>query len=276
MSASTSAPASSERFPFGENWARFLEGLDDARIAAARDSLMAMLGSASLAGRSFADVGSGSGLFSLAAVRLGAARVHSLDSDARSVACTAELRHRFGQASARWTVERASVLDTLHLRSLGRFDVVYSWGVVHHTGAMWDALANVCDMVAPGGLLFVSIYNDQGARSDRWRRVKRTYNRLPRFLRPLYVTAAMAPIELRALVADTLRGRSYLASWRQPRGRGMSKWRDMVDWVGGYPFETATPDQVHDFVRPRGFTLERLRSQGRDLGCNEFLYRRDL
>jgi SAM-dependent methyltransferase len=243
-------------------------------VRAAAESLTELLGGASLEGRSFADVGSGSGLFSLAAARLGAARVHSLDFDARSVACTRELRERFGAGGCDWTVEQASVLDLPHLRALGSFDVVYCWGVVHHTGDMWTALGNVCELVSPGGLLLISIYNDQGRRSRVWRRVKRSYNRLPRLLRPLYVAAAMAPSELRGLAGSLLHRRSYLAGWREPRERGMSKWRDMVDWVGGYPFEVATPDEVHDFIHARGFALERLRTQGAGLGCNEYVYRR--
>ncbi len=48
-----------------------------------------------LAGNSFLDVGSGSGLFSLAAMRLGADRVHSFDYDPQSVGCTKELKRRF-------------------------------------------------------------------------------------------------------------------------------------------------------------------------------------
>ncbi len=139
---------------------------------------------------------------------------------------------------------------------------------------MWTALAGVCDLVGPGGLLLISIYNDQGSRSRLWRRVKRTYNRLPRPLRPPYVAAVMAPSELCALGASVRRRRSYLAGWREPRERGMSTWHDMVDWVGGYPFETASPDQVHDFCHARGFVLERLRSQGGGRGCNEYVYRR--
>lgn len=246
-----------ERFEFGANWRRFLKHLDEGRIAAAEGSLREMLEVESLEGRSFLDIGSGSGLFSLAAVRLGAARVHSLDCDSESVACTDELRRRFFPQSDGWTVESGDATDAEYIRSLGRFDLVYSWGVLHHTGAMWYALANACGAVADSGLLFIAIYNDRGWRSRGWRAVKRAYVR--------------APAPLRALILALAGGQVVLNSFRMhvaardlagfgTRARGMSPWHDLVDWVGGYPFEVAKPDEVVDFCRARGFALQRVRT----------------
>jgi 2-polyprenyl-3-methyl-5-hydroxy-6-metoxy-1,4-benzoquinol methylase len=128
----------SDRFRFGENWWSFLKTLDDDRIAEAERSLTTMLGRASLAGLTFLDVGCGSGLFSLAAMRLGAAKVHSFDFDPVSVACAESLRERFFAGTARWSIERGSATDAAYVASLGAWDVVYSWGVLHHTGAMWN------------------------------------------------------------------------------------------------------------------------------------------
>ena len=71
-----------DRFSFGENWYRFLSVLDDRQIAAAETSLCKMLGVASLEGKNVLGIGSGSGLFSFAARRLGV-RVHSFDCDLR-------------------------------------------------------------------------------------------------------------------------------------------------------------------------------------------------
>jgi 2-polyprenyl-3-methyl-5-hydroxy-6-metoxy-1,4-benzoquinol methylase len=269
--------AHGERFEFGENWARFLAVVDETRIVEAERSLREMLGVERLDGRSFLDIGSGSGLFSLAALRLGAERVHSFDFDPSSVACARELHRRYARDGERWTIESGSALDREYLTSLGQFDIVYSWGVLHHTGSMWEAIDNATLPVAPGGTFFISIYNDQGFNSRLWTRVKRGYNRLPERLRTPYVVAVMAPREALSFAASTARGepQRYLQAWRgYKRTRGMSRWHDMVDWVGGYPFEVASPEAVFDFLRDRGFTLQRLKTCRGGLGCNQFVFTR--
>ncbi|HJY29983.1 MAG TPA: methyltransferase domain-containing protein, partial [Pyrinomonadaceae bacterium] len=166
-----------KRFEFGENWSRFLEVLDDDRIRQAEDSLRKMLDTESLARQSFLDIGSGSGLFSLAARRLGAS-VYSVDFDPQSVACARELRRRYFPDDTSWKIEEGSALDADYLKSLGLFDVVYSWGVLHHTGDMWRALENAQLPVKHGGKLFIAIYNDTGTQTRRWKWIKKTYNRM--------------------------------------------------------------------------------------------------
>src|SRR5690606_32453090 len=133
-----------------------------------------MLGVESLAGQRFLDVGSGSGLLSLAAQRLGA-NVHSFDYDPQSVACTREMKRRFAPDADDWTIEEGSALDAEYLAGLPPADVVYSWGVLHHTGEMWRAIDLVSQRVAPGGRFWLAIYNDQGRTSADWIRVKRCY-----------------------------------------------------------------------------------------------------
>ena len=266
--------ASGKRFEFGRNWAAFLSVLDDERIASAERALQQMLEVDRLDGVGFLDIGSGSGLSSLAARRLGA-RVHSFDYDPQSVACTAELRRRYFPGDGAWTIEHGSALDPDYVRSLGRFDVVYSWGVLHHTGRMWDALDLAALAVAPGGKLFVAIYNDTGTQSRRWHRIKRTYNELPRLARTPFAIAVTLPGELKAILRSTLERQpgDYLRSWSEYRRlRGMNRWHDLVDWVGGYPYEYATPDEIFEFYRERGFALTRMKCGRVGLGCNEFVF----
>jgi len=158
------APSAEGRFAFGRNWRRFLDIVDEERIAAAEASLTEAHGADAFREARFLDVGCGSGLFSLAARRLGA-RVRAFDLDPESVACARELKRRFRPEDPDWTVEIGSVLDEEYLDSLGPHDIVYAWGVLHHTGEMWRALELAAGPVAPGGVLHVSVYNDQGPTS---------------------------------------------------------------------------------------------------------------
>lgn len=277
MSSEAVGTIDDTRFEFGRNWALFLNLLDDSRIEQAEASLKEMLEVATLEGRSFLDIGSGSGLFSLAARRLGA-RVHSFDYDPHSVGCTAELRHRYFPNDPAWTVERGSALDEKYVESLGTFDVVYSWGVLHHTGQMWRALDLVQHRVAPNGCLMLALYNDAGGKSVRWRAIKRMYLAMPAPLRPAFAALAIAPIELRMAAGAVLRGQpmEYVHWWTRyaDHKRGMSRWRDIVDWVGGYPYEYAKTDAIFAFYRQRGFMLKRLKCAPGSLGCNEFVFER--
>ncbi len=223
-----------------------------------------MLGQGSLAGATFLDAGSGSGLSSLAARRLGA-RVRSFDYDPRSVACTEELKRRYFPGSAEWRVEEGSVLDRSYLATLGQYDIVYSWGVLHHTGQLWSALANVALLVKSGGALFIAIYNDQGWLSRYWLTVKTLYNRY-RFLSPLLVIVHWPYLVGARWALSAVR--------RRPVERGMSRWHDLIDWLGGLPFEVARPEAIADYYRAQGFELERLRTCGGRHGCNEYVFRR--
>ena len=231
-----------ERFEFGKNWSAFLSVLDDERISTAVESLKTMLEVETLEGKSFLDIGSGSGLFSLAARKLGA-RVHSFDFDSNSFACTLELRNRYFANDPNWRVEQASALDAVYLASLGKFDIVYSWGVLHHTGEMWRALENAIIPTAAGGKLFIAIYNDTGSQARRWHWIKKTYCSLPGVLKTAFAVAVTLPDEIKRFAASIVafRPMSYVHSWtRYKNGRGMNRWHDIIDWVGGFPYEVAT------------------------------------
>ena len=271
----------SDHFEFGANWSAFLRTVNEERIAAATGSLRKLFVMERLDCQRFLDVGSGSGLFSLAAQRLGAS-VISFDYDPQSVACTEELKRRFGDTKE-WQIVRGSALDEEFLTSLGEFEVVYAWGVLHHTGQMWTAIDLVSQRVKSGGLLCLAIYNDQQYISRAWRGVKRIYQRLPRAMQPLYVSAIGCALFLKRLAMTLLACLLRLVSLRNPlvpiqnwlgerQARWMHAWYDLVDWIGGWPFEVARPEEVFRFLRDRGFTLIELTTCGGH-GCNEFVFR---
>jgi 2-polyprenyl-6-hydroxyphenyl methylase/3-demethylubiquinone-9 3-methyltransferase len=270
----TVAREDAARFAFGKNWRRFLQSLNEERIAEAEKSLQTMLETDDLAGRSFLDVGCGSGLLSVAAIRLKAKRVHSFDYDPQCVACTQELRCRYFQDAVHWNIEQGSALDDGYLARLGTFDVVYAWGVLHHTGNMWQALENATLPVAAGGKLFIAIYNDQGMLSRFWRQVKKNYCRSV-FLRVPIILFFGTYILTVGLIKDLVLLRNPLARFREyKRSRGMSYFTDILDWLGGYPFEVATLDAVFDFFRARGFDLVKIKPAPRPMGNNEFVFLR--
>ena len=251
------------RFRFGANWIRFLSVLNEQRIDVAQQSLKQTLVVEDLSDKAFLDVGCGSGLFSLVARRLGA-KVYSFDYDSESVACSRKLKGRYCPLDSEWSIAVGSALDKEYLSSLGTFDVVYSWGVLHHTGDMWQAMENVDSLVKPGGKLVIAIYNDQGWKSIYWRWIKRAYN-----------LNSICAILLICLHMPYLVGCRWIVrrvTQRRFMERGMSLWYDMIDWLGGFPFEVAKPEQIKAFYRQKGFSLNRSKLCGSRHGCNEFVF----
>lgn len=258
------------RFAFGRNWKSFLATLDEHRIEEARKRLCESLDRADLHGVRALDIGSGSGLSSLVMHELGA-DVVAFDYDLDSVACTEELRKRYAPATRDWKVLQGSALDSAFMAGLGQFDLVYSWGVLHHTGAMWSAIKLAAERVAPHGTLLLALYNDQGPRSRIWHAVKHLYcSGTPgRWL----VGAVFYPVfALYALWQDLKHLRMPGTHAREyARKRGMSLLHDWRDWLGGYPFEVAKPEDVVRRLAASGFRLQR-QAITHGLGCNEFVF----
>lgn len=263
-----------KRFEFGKNWKSFLKTLTDDRIEIATKSLQDMLNLDNLRGKTFLDFGCGSGLFSLAAYKLGAT-VRSIDFDPQSVACTEFLREKYKDPnSTNWEIQQGSVLDQELIAGLGKFDIVYSWGVLHHTGEMWSALENIGKLSEDGGLLFISIYNDQGKRSKRWLLVKKIFNNVPfiaqQFLLGLFIIRFTAIGTIKEIIL--LRP---FKEWREyKKSRGMSRVQNIRDWIGGLPFEVARPESIFIFFKKRNFELLNLITCGGGLGCNEFVFKK--
>ncbi len=239
------------------------------RITAAQNSLKDSLGE--INGLSFLDAGSGSGLFSLAAMKSGA-KVTSFDYDPKSVSTTRYLYQNYGNSEPTWQILEGSVLDEDFIRQLGEFDIVYSWGVLHHTGSMWQAIKNTAVRARVGGRFFIALYNDQGWLSKFWLAVKKIYCSSPigKFMMSLIFVPVFAG---GGIIKDILRGKNPLTRYLKSRDhRGMSPWHDWHDWLGGLPFEVTSPAQLYKFMAQQGFALSSEKLVGGRSGCNEFIF----
>ena len=231
--------AQDERFRFGENWQSFLQTVDDKEIRLAEDSMRRLLQRETLGGLRFLDIGCGSGLFSLSARNLGA-KVHSFDFDAQAVECARTLKAKYWQADPQWTIEQGSILDDTQVERLGVFDVVYAWGVLHHTGEMRRAIRNAAALIAPDGVLAIALYRKTSL-CRLWTAEKRWYAKASpsaqRVARSIYVAAMRA-----AFLVKFRDFRQYVDNYKSVRG--MDYYHDVHDWMGGYPYESISPDEL--------------------------------
>ena len=265
-----------KRFDFGKNWQLFLKGLNDDKIQRAKESLSHLTLNEDLKEKTFLDIGSGSGLFSLSAYLLGA-KVSSFDYDMFSVECTKYFKEKYAndydQNDDRWHIQRGDILDDEYVDTLGKFDCVYSWGVLHHTGNMHKALDNASKCVRKGGgIMVVAIYNTQ-IQTPIWKKIKYCYVSSPKFVKlilnyifTLYFSGAL-------FLFDVIRFKNPFKRYKNSL-RGMSLYTDVVDWIGGYPFETAKPEEIFEFFKARDFVLEKMITVGGKMGCNEFVFRK--
>ena len=260
-----------KRFEFGNNWQSFLSVLDEERIRYAQNSFCDFFGKKDLTGMSFLDIGSGSGLSSLVARRLGA-KVHSFDYDATSVACAKELKTNYFKKDPLWRIEKGSVLDRKYIEELGQFDICHAYGVLQHTGNLWQALYNAQLAVSEGGLLFIAIYNDQGIISSCWRLVKKAYCS-GKFSKVILTIIFYLFFFCGGLLIDIGHFANPLKRYKDHKKmRGMSLIHDWKDWLGGYPFEPASPAKLISFVKNLGYKLNNFKSAPIGFGNNQYLF----
>jgi 2-polyprenyl-6-hydroxyphenyl methylase/3-demethylubiquinone-9 3-methyltransferase len=273
MSKSSTAP-NDARFRFGENWRSFLATIDAENISEAQKSLRALLRRNTLSGARFLDIGCGSGLFSLAARNLGAT-VHSFDFDADSVQCTHSLKDTYRPSDPSWTIDQGSILDEESCR-IGHFDIVYAWGVLHHTGDMRQAIKNAASLVAPAGHLAVALYR-KTPMCRFWAIEKRWYSQASQRQQELAYSLYVAAYRARLFVTGKS-FRSYVASYKNDV-RAMDFHHNARDWLGGYPYESISKDDAMSLLADLGFECIHNNCGPPSFGllgsgCNEFLFRR--
>jgi len=253
-------------FNFGRNWQDYsARVLDREHMDAATLALAELIAPESCTGKRFIDIGFGSGIASIAAATLGAESVIGIDISDESVDAAMTNAARFIDSAVTPEFRLGSILDISTVESLGLGDIVYAWGVLHHTGRMWDAVRNAARMVSPGGTLAIAIY-DKHFTSPLWKVVKWVYNKSPW---PLQRTMYFVFIPL-------IMAAKYVVTRDNPlkKRRGMDFFVDVVDWLGGYPYEYAGPQEIETFVTSLGFRLIKRVEANTPTGCNEFVFRK--
>lgn len=235
------------RFEFGENWKSYAQSISDASINNAVDHLYKLTGS--LNNLSFLDIGSGSGLHSLAALRLGARKVVAIDRDNVCVDTTLNTLHNYAKG-ANYHVFQADILESIN-KIKGLFDVVYSWGVLHHTGSIHAAINNSISLVKPGGTLILALYLKTPC-CKFWKIEKYIYSRYV-MIRPLIKYIYINLLIARHILKEKKTREEILSSYKQHRG--MSFKHDVEDWLGGYPYESIGSNELKKVLASKGFKL---------------------
>ena len=266
---------SNKRFQFGQNWSNYLKSVDEFSIKEASNSLHEMMNLCDYKNKTFLDIGCGSGLFSLAAKRLGF-NVHSFDFDINSMNCTKYLKTKYYENDKDWEIENGSILDKYFVDTLKKYDVVYSWGVLHHTGAMWVAIQNSMKCVKENGLFYIAIYNDQGLKSHVWWLIKYLFIMLPKPIAYLYAYSLGFIFEALNIIKYTILLKPMVAIkplLNYKKSRGMNYFNDLIDWMGGFPFEFVDYDVLINYFQTNGYEFVK-GNRAKSLGCHQILFKK--
>jgi len=249
------------RFGFGKNWEDYIKKhFSEERVEASRKHLLGFLQKENLNGKSFLDIGCGSGLHSLAALRAGAENIFSFDYDPNSVSAT-EMVRKFVGTPASWQVKQGSILDDDFLGTVKPADIVYSWGVLHHTGDMWKAMDNTVKLMKDDSLLYIALYDYDiqiSPTPEFWLDVKKRYN--------LSSLVGKRQMELwyiwRFLLSGKIGnlGRFIKRSMGYKKERGMALYNDVKDWLGGWPMEFAKRADVKNWSEKKRLEMLKMKT----------------
>lgn len=262
------------RYEFGANWSEYIKNnFTEERLEISRNHLLKFLKLEDLNGMTFLDIGCGSGLHSLAAYRSGAERVISFDFDGDSVSTTRYL-HKYVDSPSNWSIFQGSVLDLRLIQSIDKADIVYSWGVLHHTGDMWKALRNVTIPLKQGGILYIALYTTDvyiKPNTQFWLNVKRKYNLGNIFTKRMMECAYAIRTLIRPCIMQRKNPFTVMAEYK--KSRGMSYWTDVRDWLGGWPMEFAGLQETKEFFRSE-LNMELINITAGEANT-EYLFRRE-
>lgn len=250
-------------FSFGKNWRSYVDSMTDDRVEGARKDIEEWLGHDGVQGKTVLDIGCGSGIHSLSYYLLGAKEILSFDADKYSIEATQILWEKAGRPS-NWRIQDGSILDREFIGNLDSYDIVYSWGVLHHTGSLWKAIDNACSLVAPGGLLWISIYV-KGPRYPQHLALKQAYNQASVLGKKFMVWK-----EIYKMMRLRVSWRQNPFAWNTKVDRGMDVYHDLIDWLGGLPYEVASKEEIIDFCQGRGLLLNKV-NEVPEGGCRGYL-----
>jgi 2-polyprenyl-6-hydroxyphenyl methylase/3-demethylubiquinone-9 3-methyltransferase len=260
----------SKTFRFGKNWKTFNLKSDLSHIEHSQKSLDALIGKDVICNKTVLDIGCGSGIHALSFLRAGAKYIKCIDLDPDAVETTVSRLEEYNPD--KWNAQIANILD-VKSNSHEFFDIVFSWGVLHHSGNLMMAIKNSADFCKDGSLLILAIYR-RTSLCTFWKIEKKIYNIVPSVFRRI-IDLTFACVFLFAKWTQGNSPRAFVKNYRMQRG--MDFMTDIRDWLGGYPYESASPATIHNFLTVRGFNL--IKSNIRDQqfgflgsGCNEYIY----
>jgi 2-polyprenyl-6-hydroxyphenyl methylase/3-demethylubiquinone-9 3-methyltransferase len=272
-----------ERFDFGENWKNYNKKyLTEDKIRQANEAFIKFTEIQTLKELTVVDIGCGSGIHSLNFSRMNPKLLLSFDYDYKSVEATNYLKEV--HKNKNWDVKQGSILDEKFLLRMPQFDLVYAWGVLHHTGNVWLAIKNSCDLVSEGGILYLALYSSDvkmlNRESTYWLKVKKKYNQsgfiVKRLIELSFISrekSLSALNFLRVLIKSLVSRQKNKTKFfsRQKRYRGMSYLIDVRDWLGGWPMEYVSDDAVIELISSKNFVLKKIK---KGEACTEFLFKK--